>query len=309
MAIPQRPTLCTARRRLRWTSGSARRWTAARACLTSLSLTGGSTTVSYRERLERWFGHLPLEVDDLFLLERFQLLALPSRAPLPALGATLAADPRLRRFLVARCPELEPWLGALVDGLDRPTVDLEQRRRTLVWELADWLVYQRFPEAYDQIEELRWGTDQLGEICELEGRTVVDAGSGTGWLSVELARVADTVFAVEPVTRLREYIRGRAREVGLNNLYPLDGFLHRVPLPVDSVDVLVTSRAIGWELGAELTEIERVVSPGGWAVHFVGTPCDAPRTMVDDTLESRGYTPSRYRDGGGWRRRYTKRMS
>ncbi len=261
--------------------------------------------MNYRNDLQTWFGHLPLAVDDLFLLERFQLLALRVRAPEPALGRVLAADDRLRRFMVTRCPELSAWLDEIVGRADM-TCDLANAEEALVWELADQLVYQRFPEAYDAMRALRWDPAQLADVCKVEGRVVVDIGAGTGWLSEALAGSARTVFAVEPVSRLREYIRERAAAAGHSNLFVIDGFLDRVPLPPASVDVLLTSRAIGWRLADELREVERIVRPAGHAVHFVGTPADGPRTPLHDELRRWGYEPSRYREGGGWRDRYAK---
>lgn len=265
-------------------------------------------SMNYRAQLEAWFGHLSLEVDDLFLLERFQLLALRERAPRLALGAVLVAVPRLHRFIATRCPELAGWLNGLLDSGSNTAGELAEHERTLVWELADLLVYQRFPEAYDELAELRWDATQLGDICELEGTTIIDAGAGTGWLSEQLAHSAQTVYAVEPVSRLRETIRGRAANAGLENLFAVDGFLHRVPLPPSSADVLVTSRAIGWQLESELAEVERVLRPDGWAIHCIGTPANGARTELDETLESWGYAPSQYRDGGGARRRYAKQI-
>ena len=271
-------------------------------------LTEPERPVSYRDQLEAWFGHLPLEVDDLLLLERFQLLGLPDRAPAPAFGRVLADDQRLRRFIETRCPELTDWLGERVRLASRDSGELSEHREALVWELADWLVYQRYPEAYDDVPQLRWDAALLCEICEIEGRAIVDAGAGTGWLSVALARAAKVVFAVEPVSRLREYISQRAADASQDNVYTLAGLLHRIPLPRASVDILVTSRAIGWRLEDELDEVERVVSPGGWAVHVLGTPTDGPRTSLHATLESRGYTLSRYLDASEWRQRYAKKI-
>jgi ubiquinone/menaquinone biosynthesis C-methylase UbiE len=207
--------------------------------------------------------------------------------------------------MIASCPELEGWIAGIVAGAGSATAEDE---RAVVWELADQLVYQRFPEAYDGVSELRWDAAQLGGVCEIRGGRILDVGAGTGWLSVELARSATTVHAVEPVGRLREYIRDRARRRELKNLYVLDGFLDRIPLPKASVDVLVTSRAIGWRPAEELDEVERVVSPGGWAVHCLGSPVGAPPGELQRLLESRGYTISSYLDGGGTRQRYSKRI-
>ena len=49
----------------------------------------------------------------------------------------------------------------------------------------------------------------------------------------------------------------------------MDGTLDFIPLPHDSLDMLITSNAIGWNLDEELREIERVVKAGGHAIHLL----------------------------------------
>ena len=100
---------------------------------------------------------------------------------------------------------------------------------------------------------------------------VVDAGSGTGRVALEAAYTAEIVYAVEPVTRLRQFIREKASRHRLKNLFVVDGFLHSLPFPRDSVGVLITSHALGWNLEDELREFERVVKPGGYVIHCPGT--------------------------------------
>jgi len=55
----------------------------------------------------------------------------------------------------------------------------------------------------------------------------------------------------------------------MHNLFVMDGTLDSIPLPGHSLDVLITSNAIGWNLVEELEEIERVVKPGGHAIHLL----------------------------------------
>ena len=55
----------------------------------------------------------------------------------------------------------------------------------------------------------------------------------------------------------------------MKNLFVMDGTLDSIPLPDDSLDVLITSNAIGWNLNGELNEIERVVKPGGYTIHLL----------------------------------------
>ena len=49
----------------------------------------------------------------------------------------------------------------------------------------------------------------------------------------------------------------------------MDGTLDSIPFPDHSLDVLITSNAIGWNLNEELKEIERVIKPGGHAIHLL----------------------------------------
>jgi SAM-dependent methyltransferase len=263
---------------------------------------------SYRAGLEATFGHLPLELDDLFLLEAFQIRWLPRRIPRPAMAAVIHEDDRLRRFLTTRQPSIEPWVQKLLqDPPDR--AHLRSHQQTVVWEIAEELVAQRFPEALDARPETRWDIGELLRRVEVEGRTVLDVGAGTGWLTEQLAPHAGTVIAIEPVARLRTFIRDRV--AGCSNAFVVDGFLDAIPLLRGSADVLVTSRAIGWLVEAELTEVERVLRPGGTALHFSGFPAARDPTPVQRTLTSTawGYEPATYDEGGILRWLYVKTMT
>ncbi|MCK4746035.1 MAG: methyltransferase domain-containing protein, partial [Bacteroidales bacterium] len=77
------------------------------------------------------------------------------------------------------------------------------------------------------------------------------------------------VFAVEPVASFRAFMREKAVKQRVKNLYVMDGTLDSVPLPEHSLDVLITSNAIGWNLPEELDEVERVIKPGGHAIHLI----------------------------------------
>ena len=93
-------------------------------------------------------------------------------------------------------------------------------------------------------------------------RSSMPAPGQASWPSRRSHR-ARTVFAVEPVATLRAYMRAKAARLGIGNLYVLDGTLDAIPLPPGTADLLVTCRAIGWNLQAELTEIERILRPDG----------------------------------------------
>jgi ubiquinone/menaquinone biosynthesis C-methylase UbiE len=64
-------------------------------------------------------------------------------------------------------------------------------------------------------------------------------------------------------------MKEKALKQKMNNLFVMDGILDSIPLPDDFLDVLITSNAMGWNLSEELKEIERVVKPGGSAIHLL----------------------------------------
>ncbi len=256
----------------------------------------------YADQLRETFAGLDPQLDDLFLLERHQIATLPDRAPRRELAVVLHADPRIRRFLLTREPSLEPFVasllaehGAVADDELAASVD------ELLWELADLIVYQRDPARYDEGSE--FDPSLVTDVVDLVGKDVVDAGAGTGRVAFAVAPHARSVFAVEPSASLRRYMRDRTAELGASNVFVVDGFLHDLPLPSSSVDVVLTRQAIGWQLPDELAEIERVVRRGGAALHLVGPP--SPETdELDAALVTAGYEAGSYREGGVDKRRY-----
>ncbi len=262
--------------------------------------------MTYAERLRLRFATLDPQVDDLFLLEAHQIDELPVRAPAAALAAVLHADARLRRHLVVRHPPIEPFLTGLL-ALHPPVSpgQLDSSREELLWELADWIVYQRAPELLDGDVDPEALAAAIAGLVDVRDRTVIDAGAGTGAVSLVVAPVAGSVLAVEPVASLRTFLRARAERAGLRNLFVVDGFLHAIPQPDASADVLITRRAIGWRLDEERREVERVVRPGGTALHLVGTPATAaPDDVLHRELTASGHRYVTYDDGSGPMRAY-----
>lgn len=248
----------------------------------------------YAGSLQRMFPALDPVVDDLFLLEAHQIGGLPDRAPSRELAAVLHADPRLHRFFVTRHPPIEEYLSrVMTEHGPAATDDLATCRQTLVWELADLIVYQRAPESYDTGSRVDWDIAAVTEKVDLEGKVVIDAGAGTGRVAFDAAPIARHLYAVEPVARLRRYMREKAVRVGIENLFVLDGFLHAIPLPTGSADVLLTCQAIGWKLDEELREIERVVKPGGTAMHLFGS-ASAVDNPLHEQLVTSGYQSDTY---------------
>ena len=101
-----------------------------------------------------------------------------------------------------------------------------------------------------------------------EGETVLDLGSGGG-IDVILSakRVGETglAFGLDMTDEMLALARRNAAEAGVRNAVFLKGVIEDVPLPAESVDVVISNCVINLSTDkpAVLTEIARVLRPGG----------------------------------------------
>ncbi|UCC17724.1 MAG: class I SAM-dependent methyltransferase [Dehalococcoidales bacterium] len=252
-------------------------------------------------------------VEDLYLLESFQISYLPDYLPEREFAAILWAYPPIKTFLEKKCPDIISFIERVMVE-HQPAKDqqqLEQFNDTVVWTIADLLVYNKCPEEYDRQEFNNWDFTEITSITTLENKVVIDTGAGTGRVTLEAALTARHVYSVEPVTRLRQYIRKKAKEKGLTNVFVLEGFQNSIPLPDEFADVLLTSHALGWQLEEELKEFERVTRKGGFIIHCPGT---AEESRNDEHKHQRlvseewHYEFSQYMEADGWKRKYWKQL-
>jgi hypothetical protein len=257
------------------------------------------------------FRDAALEIDDLFLLESFQLALLPGWVPERELGVVLAARPEIARFFAARCPQVAGFVGSVREmprGVP-PAEEVAHCGDEVVWTIADLLVYNKCPEVYDALPFHGWDFAEITSIVDLAGKTVIESGAGTGRVALEAAETATAVFAVEPVSRLRQYIRAKAQDKGLRNLYVVDGFNDCLPFPDAFADVVITSHALGWRLEEELRELERVVRSPGAIVHCPGTAVGVEEDQHEALIAAPwAYLYSEYDEADGRKRKYWKRF-
>lgn len=101
-----------------------------------------------------------------------------------------------------------------------------------------------------------------------EGETVLDLGSGGG-IDVILSakRVGETglAFGLDMTDEMLSLARANAAEAGVRNAVFLRGVIEDVPLPTDSVDVVISNCVINLstDKAAVLSELARVLKPGG----------------------------------------------
>ena len=227
--------------------------------------------MKYSETLKKLFPGINLHADDLLLLESFQIKYLPDRVPHEEFATLLRAHPYIVRCLTLKYPPIEEFINTTLKKHkavnDEKTI--EKHCQELLWEIAELIVYNKFPEVYDKQAKLTWHLNEITSEASLKGKVVIDAGAGTGRLTFITAPFAKTVFALEPVSSLRRFIRDKIKSENITNVYTLDGFLDSIPLPDNSIDFLMTSNAIGWNLEDELKEIERVLKPDAQAIHLL----------------------------------------
>jgi arsenite methyltransferase len=101
-----------------------------------------------------------------------------------------------------------------------------------------------------------------------EGETVLDLGSGAGadvLISARRVGPAGRAFGLDMTDEMLDLARRNAADAGIENAEFLKGYLEDIPLPDDSVDVVLSNCVIN--LAADkptvLAEAARVLKPGG----------------------------------------------
>lgn len=260
--------------------------------------------------LRELFSDISLSIEDLLLLESFQIDYLPKRVPQKEFAAIIRKYPFIKNFLILRNPSLQNFIHSILDS-NKEIKDenlIQEYCEELLWEIADLIVYNKFPEIYDKKTKLTWKIDEIIAKESLKGKTVADVGAGSGMLAFLLAKYATTVYAIEPISSFRTFIRQKSVKENSRNVFPIDGFLESIPFPDNSFDILFTSNAIGWKIEEELKEIERVVKPNGQAFHIMRVNENIKENPVHEKLISTewDYKFSKALDENGLKLKYLK---
>jgi len=129
---------------------------------------------------------------------------------------------------------------------------------------------------YDDLSELpeaaalaSIGCGNPTAIADLrEGEIVLDLGSGGGidvLLSARRVGPSGFVYGLDMTDEMLELARRNAKEAGATNVEFLFGQIEAVPLPADSVDVIISNCVINLSPDKPLVfaEMHRVLRPGG----------------------------------------------
>jgi SAM-dependent methyltransferase len=106
-------------------------------------------------------------------------------------------------------------------------------------------------------------------VAELhEGEVVLDLGSGGGIdviLSAKRVGPTGIAYGLDMTDEMLALAQKNTAEAAVSNVHFLKGVIEQIPLPADSVDVVISNCVINLSVDkpAVLTEIARVLKPGG----------------------------------------------
>ncbi|MDI6619685.1 MAG: class I SAM-dependent methyltransferase [Clostridiales bacterium] len=103
---------------------------------------------------------------------------------------------------------------------------------------------------------------------DAEGKICADLGCGTGFISVPLSHIAKVVFSVDISLNMLKELNKAAVKEGIKNIYPLKGYMDKLPLFNQSIDVVIINMALHHvenPLDA-IREMYRILRKGGTVV-------------------------------------------
>ena len=132
----------------------------------------------------------------------------------------------------------------------------------------NWDAFVVHAEEVARTEGFRHLRDRIVELAApTESDVVVDIGSGTGLLTLELAPRVAQVWAVDIAPAMGEYLRTKAASAGLTNVEAATSSAVSLPLVDGSADIAVSNYCFHHldDDGKRraLAEVRRVLRPGG----------------------------------------------
>ncbi len=226
------------------------------------------------------------------------------------LGTALNGNPVVKWYMKATMPGLSDEIDKITrEGISDPDRETVRSAEVEVMEnINDWIVYLVDPDIYADLEFMSWDPKALTSITDFTGKRVIDVGSGTGKQAFIAAGLAHAVYCVEPVTRLRQYLRTKAEALGLRNVFVTDGLITQIPFENGFSDITMGGHVFGDEMEREYAEMNRVTKEGGMIVFCPGS--NSQEGSIHDFLENAGFDWDEFEEPGeGMKRKYWTRKS
>jgi SAM-dependent methyltransferase len=221
-----------------------------------------------------WMDVSQVSINSLLLLEAVQISWFPNWLPKKELAIVLHANPVIEWYFRNKCLQVNAWVDSVMEnGKNSFTTDpgiIRQAEIALLKSVEDLVVYAVDPAVYDAQPFLTWDSNELLSLGDFSEKIVLDIGAGTGRLAFTTAPLAKVVFAVEPVWNLRRYLCQKAKQLGLKNVYAVDGIITNIPFPEEFADIVMGGHVFGDDPQQELNELIRVPRPGGIIILLPG---------------------------------------
>ena len=248
-----------------------------------------------------WIRSEDYAFDCMLRMERFQIrlmLENPDSGTGAALGIALKANPKVAWMFQQKCPEMAEKVARLTAQAPEnlPAEQIRAAEARVLGTFEDFVIYTTPGVMAEKCDFIYgWNKERLFEICALEGKTVLDVGSGTGRLAFAAAERAAFVVASEPVDSLREFIRDEIARKGIRNMRVCDGLCDSLPFPDNSFDAVMSGHVVGDRFREEVDELTRVTRSGGWLLDVPGDQRRKVRRneqLLADGWEEMAYTGS-----------------
>jgi len=259
-----------------------------------------------------WLDVTELPIDWLYMLEKEHLkwtaAGWKDNAPRErSLGICLNHHPTLLWYFKTFNPEDALWFQRIAEAIDEPLSAAEIRQaevEVLNW-MNDWLVYIINPQVYLDLPFTQWSEQELTNMADFHGKRVLDIGAGPGLLTFIAAKTARAVYAVEPVSNLRRFIRKRAVDMGYRHVYAVDGLITAIPFEDKFADLTMAGHVCGDDWEGEIEEMRRVTAPGGMIVLHPATNDSETDQEGHTFLVNKGFRWQRFEEPEeGWKRSY-----
>lgn len=131
----------------------------------------------------------------------------------------------------------------------------------------DWLS-SRHPDLYHKYALSTVGLmEKLHTLMDLTNCDVLDIGAGTGRSAIGAAEKAKRVFAIDWYQSVVWFGNHQLQQTHITNVYYINGDRDHLPLPENSVDVVINAWA---ELNPQ--EAYRVLKPNGYLIQLGAVP-------------------------------------